>query len=427
MSASLSKSETNVNSINHELCQQALRTLLRYPLIHAQGKHQDEFRLIRRFQTELREWCSRYPAWVLKVDAEMARLFKTPAYPSSYHPARDEKSKDSFTRKRYILLCIALAVLERSERQTTLGELDKHLRSLGKADPVLASCGIDFEHDRAQRRDLVIVMRFLLHHNVIERISGDEADYINGTYDVLYTIHRPVLAAFLTTQRGPSMASSELNSLEERIDFIRSELSPEGKDARNQRIRTRIIRCLLDDTLIYLDDLNEEERDYLSSQRPHIVRILEDATGLSAEVRSEGIALVDSHGDATDMGMPEEGTEGHLALLMAEHLAQYHRETPGQSIRREDLVAFCADMRKRYGSYWRKDAREPGAESWLCKRTLERLQALKLLTKTEEGFLPRAAIARYRISAEPHTPDIQQKEAPPPPPPRQPDLFDLFS
>ena len=93
--------------------QRALRALLQCPLLSADDSHTTEFGLVRRHATWLRDWFARNLDWKLQVDGETARLRKTPAdLADDTRPARDSKSAAPFTRRRYVILCLALAVLE---------------------------------------------------------------------------------------------------------------------------------------------------------------------------------------------------------------------------------------------------------------------------------------------------------------------------
>ena len=73
-------------------------------------------------------------------------------------------------------------------------------------------------------------------------------------------------------------------------------------------------------------NLESDERAYLDRQRGFMLRNIHDATGLAPEVRAEGIAMLDPCGDLSDIAFPEEGTEGHLTLLIAEFLADWLRQ-----------------------------------------------------------------------------------------------------
>ena len=100
----------------------ALRALLKRPLLTLESDPEDLV-LVRRYQAELRDWLSRETGWRLHVDAETARLFKTaPTLDDGTHPARG-RAGEAFGRRRYVVLCLALAVLERADAQTKLGRL----------------------------------------------------------------------------------------------------------------------------------------------------------------------------------------------------------------------------------------------------------------------------------------------------------------
>ena len=65
-------------------------------------------------------------------------------------------------------------------------------------------------------------------------------------------------------------------------------------------------------------------------QIPAIIRRITDATGLLGEVRAEGIAMVDPDDELTDVRMPEQRTDGHVTLLVAEYLAGRDQATAAE-------------------------------------------------------------------------------------------------
>ncbi|MCK8501806.1 TIGR02678 family protein [Myxococcus fulvus] len=376
----------------------ALRALLMHPLLCAGGPWATELQLVRMHAEHLRVWLQRHAGWTLVVDAEVARLRKTPSRTDdTTRPAVDATSGLPFTRRRYVLLCLALAVLERSERQTTLGRLAERLAELFQADPALGEAGLDFDlGTQDARRDLVHAVRLLLESQVLLRVQGEEQQFLSHRGDVLYTVNRAALAAMLALRRPPSTVEDA--GLDARLERILEEPLPESEEAHNRRIRVRLARRLLDDAVLYHSELSSEEAAYLTSQRPHLVRPLEQATGLVSEVRAEGLALVDEGGELTDLGLPEEGTEGHLALLVAEHLANHARTAPGDVVPWSELRAHVAALIEEHGAGWRKDAREPGADAHLTAETVSRLRALALLRETDEGVVPMPAIGRFALA-----------------------------
>jgi uncharacterized protein (TIGR02678 family) len=381
--------------------QQALRALLLQPLLTADGEHAAEFGLVRRHASWLREWCAKHPEWSLHVDSEVARLRKCPAdLADSSRGAVDRKNLSLFSRRRYVLFCLALAALEQEDRQTTLGRVAETIVKFVAADPALAAAGILFDLTTFdQRRDLVQAFRLLLDLRIVRRVHGDEEQYLNRKGDVLYSIHRPVLARVLCVRRGPStIAAAELG---DRIEEIAREPIPDSADGLNRRLRSQLMRKLLDDPVVYYADLDEKEVAYLNSQRSRLLAQVEQATGLAAEVRAEGIAMVDVRGDLTDVALPEEGTDGHLTLLVAEFLADRLRAEPDAAVGEAALQQRIAQLVLEHRRHWRKNVSEPGAEGALADQTIERLAALRLVRRVAGGILPLPAIARYALAPAP--------------------------
>jgi uncharacterized protein (TIGR02678 family) len=371
----------------------AARALLRRPIIRAAGPGSDDFALIRRHASELRAWFDRNTGWRLIVDSEVARLVKTVATTADHtHPARDVRSKQPFGRRRYVLLCLALATLERADAQITLGRLAEQV-VLAAADPDLTGAGVTFTlQGREERTDLVSVVRLLLDLGVLSRVAGDEDAFVKDTGDVLYDVERRVLAGLLAAPRGPS--TIQATTFEDRLAALTAELPPTTDELRNQRIRQRLTRRLLDEPVLYYDELTEAELAYLTGQRGAITARIAELTGLKAEVRAEGVAMVDPADDLTDVRMPESGTEGHVTLLLAEYLAG----TAGRAVPLTELHAKVREFATENRSYWRRASAEPGAETELTTVALVRLEALRLITLTTETVTARPALSRYALA-----------------------------
>lgn len=381
----------------------ATRALLARPLIHA-DRDPDTHRLVRRHADALSRFFTRECGWTLTVDATHARLRKVPpTLDDATRAARARSSDAPFSRRRYVLLCLALSVLETGERQIALGRLADWIVGAVAAAPALAEAGVAFDLDsRDQRRDLVAVARLLIRLGILRHVHGDDQAYVAGEGDALYTVDRPVLASMLAARRPPSTITEQ--DLDGRLAALTHEPVPATPEARNRAIRIHLVRRLVDDAVLYYDDLEEDELAYLHSQRPRILPALEEATGLVAEVRAEGIALVDDTGDCTDVEMPDQGTDGHLTLLVAEHLAGCLRQRPGRPVPVAPLEAHVADLIAEHHPHWRRDVTDPGVPERLSAETVDRLAALRLARRTEGGVLPLPAIARYAVE-EPQLPD----------------------
>jgi uncharacterized protein (TIGR02678 family) len=93
--------------------------------------------------------------------------------------------------------------------------------------------------------------------------------------------------------------------------------------------------------------------------------------------------------------MPEQGTHGHITLLLAEHLA-----ASDGWVGTVDLCHLVRQLAAKHGTFWSKAAREPGAEPELVDQALAKLAALGLVTRTRhpDGVAPRPALARYAVA-----------------------------
>ncbi len=382
----------------------AARALMRHPLLTPTTPDPAAFVLARRHAGWLAEWFAREVGWSLISDASVVRLKKTTGdWADDTRPAvLGTGSRTEFSRRRYVLLCLALAVLERAESQVTLGRMVDQVVALA-ADPALAAAEIVFTlADRDERADLAAVARLLLEVGVLTRVAGDEQSFVNATGDVLYDVDRDVLSGLLVVRRGPSMVTSDdARSSPARIEAISAEPAPDTDEARNRRFRHRLSRRLLDDPVVYYADLEDAEREYLAGQRGVLLRRLSAGTGLVAEVRAEGIALVDPTGESTDLGMPEEGTDGHVTLLVAERLARHLREHPGQGLPLDALHRHVRRLAAEHRTFWRRSAQDAGAEVELTATALHRLHRLGLISRPpapdapDPVALPLPALARF--------------------------------
>ncbi|MFE3324955.1 TIGR02678 family protein [Streptomyces sp. NPDC059176] len=370
----------------------AARALLKEPLLLARGPSADAYRLVRRYAAELREWFDRNTGWSLRVDAESARLRKTPGAPAdTTHPAREaSRAGMPFTRRRYVLLCLALAALERGEAQIALGRLAEQV-VLDATDPQLIASGVEFTLERREERlDLAAVVRLLLRYGVLRRVAGDEDAYVSGAGDVLYDVERRVLAGLLAARHGPSLIAAD--GFEERLDALTAESALDSDELRFRAIRQKLTRRLLDDPVLYYDELTDEELVYLTRQRAFLTARVGELTGLVPEVRAEGIAMVDPHDDLTDVRMPEQGTRGHVTLLLAEHLAAADGE-----VGRGELEHRVRELVAVHGAFWSKSAKQPGTEGELVEQALAKLTALALVRRTPGGVTALPALARYAV------------------------------
>ena len=380
-----------------------LRALLMQPLM---APMHEAFPAVRRQADKLRDWFSREAGWVLQVEREGARLYKRPADLSDA-----TRGLKDFERRRYVLLCLACAVLERADPQITLHLLGARVMEMA-AEPTLTARQFSFTlRTAAERRELVAVCRALLELGVLQRVAGDEDGFVHDNSggasgdaraDALYDVQRRLLAGMLAAVRGPSTwaAADAPASFDERQRALVTEHVADSDEGRRTALRHALTRRLLDDPVVYTEALDAGTQAYFTNQRGVMAARLCDATGLVAEQRAEGLALTDEDGTLTDLAMPAEGTEAHVTLLVAEYLAGRARHEPSSAASSDDAVAaFVRGATERYGRFWRKSAREPGAERELAQTALERLRKLQLIVRDADLIRPLPAIARFALGA----------------------------
>ncbi len=225
----------------HEEQSRAIRALLRWPCLIS-GLHDESLALIRRHADALREWFQTHAGWRLHVEPGLARLFKQPGdLDSTTRSARDTRSGAPFSKRRYVLLCLAFAALERSERQTTLRAIADEILSSVANDPELEIAGFTFTLETiSDRRDLVAVVRWLIDIGALDRRDGSEDAYLRDRKDVLYDVQRSLLSRLPQwTARGPSLI--ECDDLGEFIAnfLLRARCSPSRQSATSAATDSR--------------------------------------------------------------------------------------------------------------------------------------------------------------------------------------------
>ena len=380
-----------LNRHHEEERRDALRALLMRPLMTAADP---AFAAVRRHASELRDWFSQATGWLLHVERDCARLYKRPADLSDA-----TRGAPDFERRRYVLFCLACSALERADPQITLRNLGDKLLVLA-AEPALAERGFFFTLEaQHERRELVGVCRYLLQLGVLARVAGDEDAFVARNGDALYDVPRRVLAGLLAATRGPSTwpPDSAPAGIEHRLAALVDEYAVDSEEGRRIALRHHLARRLLDDPVVYFDDLDGDPalRAYFQGQRGLLATRLCEASGLLPEQRAEGLALVDEGGDLTDTKMPAEGTLAHVTLLVAEFLATAHHRanwTLDAAVAR-----FIARATPEYGRYWRKSARAPGAETELAQHALSRLTMLRLIRRRDGSVQALPALARFAL------------------------------
>lgn len=387
---------------------EALRALLARPLLLA-DRAPETFAAVVRHRAELVRWFADNAGWALVVDAggRHARLLKRAARPDPTRPAR-APGKGPFDRRRYVLLSLALAALDDEPVQVTLARLAEKVRELSLEDDAL----VPFDPDAVgERRAFVDVVRLLEDLGVLAFRDGDADRYARapGEGDALYDVRERLLSRLLAAPRPPALAAGP------------AELGAEERAATEEGERTAarhaVFRRLLDDPVVYKDELDPRGREWLAAGSGFLYERLARDAGLVVERRAEGLAGIDPSGTLTDVVFPEGGsTVKHAALLLCEWFAQMGRGTAlrlrpasggatlgangggGEDpIPWRDVVARVRALQAEHAGRWSKEYEQSdaGAEE-LAREAVRLLAGFGLAALSPDGGLvPRPACARF--------------------------------
>jgi len=406
---------------------------------------EEAFVLVRRHAGYLGDWFARHTGWTLIVRSDSARLVKRPVETgdATRMAISPGSSRKPLTRDRYVMWCLLLTVLHEEGRQSTLRHLAEKTVSLAATMPEIRDQGIEYDLKTAvTRRALVCVIRMAITYGVLYRVGGHEDRFAqNASVDCLYNINpalltdllmlptvkhsskqtndglkRPPEIALPTSSARPSQKEGEADiqtvfdeeSLERFLDPLEDEIRP-------RQLEQRLIRRMLDDPVMYFEDLTEQEYQYFQAQRSRLFEVIETATGLIAELRAEGVAMLDPIGDLTDVQMPDSGTVGHATLLIAEYLSSAMntddvvdeassqnvsdsspRQRPNKTVSVETLLCHLSELAAEHQSHWRKGITELSQVQSLLDECLSRLEMLRMICRTRDGgIIARPAIARF--------------------------------
>ncbi|MFC8448078.1 DUF2398 family protein [Kitasatospora sp. NPDC057223] len=357
----------------------AARLLLAHPLVTAAGPHGDGFPLIRRHRDWLTERFAALLGYRLVVGPWHARLCKAGLGPGGDRRLERPGTGTPFTPGEYAQLAVVLSVLVDAPEQLPLGQLVAAVRA---AAPVPAG------HPEA---DLAAALAVLTEWQVLSA-TGSGLDTLDPT--ALLTVDRELARA--VPAGPPALAACAEDLVRRAADALPG---------------TVVRRRLAETPVVLLDDLTPEQRSWLLEHRHAEAETFAGFLGLDAEIRTEGVALLDPADELTDLVPAGAGTLARAALLLVEHLVEELRPLPGEpaagAVPIPDALIDGAlgDIADEYGlrAGWRRD--------YLADRTALRRDALDLLARMglisrtprgtyPPGWLLRAPAARYAPEAE---------------------------
>lgn len=296
---------------------QIIRELLAHPLLHRRGRHIRTLDLARRHQAELRRWFDHHLGWQLHVERDRLRLFKIPEAP-------DRQGIEAPTARQSTLYCLLLAVLEDCGQQTVISELAEKLTAVTNAHSALRRFDATVHRERF---DLVAMVRLLCRHGVLTPTgeSGtareQEKEYVAGSGDALYDVDHRTASLMLATPVAPAQAGGP----NELLDALGT---GQGRTV-DEMTRQALMRRLVDEPVVYLDDLPGDQRDYFLAHTDELLSALCLSLDTRVEVRAEGAAVIDE--ELTDLEFPKASAPSFAALVLADRLCS---DAQGRSPRR---------------------------------------------------------------------------------------------
>lgn len=382
-----------------------IRQLLATPLI-TERSLPEAFDLVRRRREPIRQWFDYYCGWTLTVEPRLgyARLVKVRAAADPGRPARRLRSgRAPFDRRRYVLLCVVAAELL-AVPVTTIGLLADRVSRATAADEVV---GVFDAAHRGERMAFVDVLRLLESFGVVEVVDGSTESFVDSSSaKVLYRVDATLLLRLLAAPIGPSQLAVPADEVALRFEELlaavsrerrygespgaHSDHAPRSEVQRNLWLRHSVFRRVVDDPVLYFDDLTDDERAYLASPTGRqLLRKAADQGGFVLEEREEGVLFVDVDGIATDTRFPDDAGNAKIAALLL-------LDSMTGPVTVEQVRMSTAELLDRFPR-WAKTYRGDDGVAQLTSDALGVLIAFGLARVSGGLVRPLPAAARYAV------------------------------
>lgn len=295
-------------------------------------------------------------------------------------PIDDRRALDG---RGALLLCIVAGVLEhRGWTQVPLGALAE--------DVVVRARTLEIEMDwrtRADRLALGDAIELLGSIGVLTLRSGVAGER-DSDEEAFYDVHRRRLTLLIgdPVRCAEAMVPADLERPADELGELAG------------RVRTRrILRALVEDPVLYLDDLDADDRDYFLSQRARLEGLARHLTGLQPERRREGTALIATGRELTDRPFPARGHVKQLALLLLPELCALDA-ADGSTVARQTVDGLVRRLVTEHARHWAWDPSDPADVESARDRAVAVLVDLRLAADDSGGLRVLPVAHRYRAA-----------------------------
>ncbi|GAA1306843.1 TIGR02678 family protein [Saccharothrix xinjiangensis] len=332
------------------------RTLLRRPLLRADGPDGELVTLVHRHRVTLQDLFARLLGYRLVVERRFARLYKS-------GPADDDsRGVPGMSPRGYAYLALTLAVLTGIGRQALLSRLVADIRAAA------AEAGVDVVDDVADRRALTAALRHLVSLGVLHETEGT----VDVHTEALITVDTDLLGQLLT---GPVAEATS----PERLVELAARPGPRG-------VEHAVRRKLVENPVVLYADLPPEQAEWLRRNQRKESALLETCFGLRTERRAEGVLAADPEDYLTDLGFPGTSTVSRIALLALPELLEAPPRADGRHpVAAADLRAVCARLVEDYPTAWSRQVTDDLDR--LVDEVLELLRRTGLAARSDGGWL----------------------------------------